>query len=115
MRQTSRLLDGRSGLLTRRSACRTEGQEAGAIAVALKTPAGEVTKSGQCKGGRLSWEFKTGDVDLWCALGSDARKAFLRLRQPDAARLPCRYPIHYGAQPVYHVEVTLIGTVCLLA
>ncbi|KAL7409700.1 glycoside hydrolase family 2 protein [Mrakia frigida] len=62
-----------------------EGEAAGAVVVALKDPAGAVVKSGEAKNGKIAWTFKTGELDLW-------------------------YPVHYGEQPIYSVEVTLLGT-----
>lgn len=111
MRQTFSTRQGIHGKLTRVLARRTEGLQTSAIAVALKTPAGEVIKSGQCEGGILSWDLKTGDVDLWYAPDLRRARPLPALAVLTFLNSLRRYPIRYGAQPIYHVEVSLIGTV----
>lgn len=45
---------------------RTEGDPAGSLQVVLKSPKGEVVKSAEAdKSGKVSWEFKKGELDLW--------------------------------------------------
>jgi beta-mannosidase len=68
-----------------RSSFSVEGESVGAIVVSLKDPRGVVVKTAEAKDGKISWKFRTDELALW-------------------------YPVHYGSQPIYAVEVNLIGT-----
>lgn len=60
---------------------------------------------------KVSWKFKKGEVELWLVTFSFffCIRCMCLLTIKDVSR----YPINYGKQTQYHVEVNLIGSVSL--